>query len=138
MVEEVGAAGVVMVEVDETVVAKSEISGEVVAGPASRAARPTARTDYPVAHRPTVPHGLGTASEGIDPAVTDALYVAEGDRFVPTELTRGGWTEDTQHGGPPAGLLGRSIELVPTAVPMQIVRCTIDLFRPIPLRPLSV
>lgn len=70
--------------------------------------------------------------------MTEALYVADGDRFVPTELTRGGWTDDTQHGGPPAGLLGRFIELVPTAVPMQIVRCTIDLFRPIPLRPLSV
>ena len=70
--------------------------------------------------------------------MTDALYVADGDHFVPTELTRGGWTEDTQHGGPPAGLLGRSIELVPTAVPMQVVRFTIDLFRPIPLHPLSV
>lgn len=70
--------------------------------------------------------------------MTEALYIAEGDRFVPTELTRGGWTDDTQHGGPPSGLLGRAVELVPTAVPMQVVRCTIDLFRPIPLRPLSV
>ena len=69
--------------------------------------------------------------------MTDALFVVDGDRFVPTELTRGGWTDDTQHGGPPAGLLGRFIELVPTAAPMQIVRCTIDLFRPIPLRPLT-
>ena len=35
-------------------------------------------------------------------------------------------------------MLGRFVELVPTAAPMQIVRCTIDLFRPIPLRPLTV
>src|SRR5687767_5087923 len=68
----------------------------------------------------------------------ESLFRIDGERFVPTELTRGGWTDDTQHGGPPAGLLGRCIELVPTSVPMQIVRCTIDLFRPIPLRPLTV
>lgn len=70
--------------------------------------------------------------------MTDALFVVDGDRFVPSELTRGGWTDDTQHGGPPAGLLGRAVESVATAAPMQIVRFTIDLFRPIPLRPLSV
>jgi acyl-Coa thioesterase superfamily protein/acyl-CoA thioesterase superfamily protein len=70
--------------------------------------------------------------------MTEALYIGDGDRFIPTELTRGGWTDDAQHGGPPSGLLGRFLEAVPTAVPMQIVRCTIDLFRPIPLRPLSV
>lgn len=70
--------------------------------------------------------------------MTEGLFVAEGDRFVPTELTRGGWTDDTQHGGPPAGLLGRAVEAVATAAPMQVVRFTIDLFRPIPLRPLSV
>ena len=68
----------------------------------------------------------------------DALFAQDGDLFVPTELTRGGWTDDAQHGGPPAGLLGRCIELVPTSTPMLIVRCTIDLFRPIPLRPLRV
>ncbi len=68
----------------------------------------------------------------------ESLFVADGDLFVPTELTRGGWTDDTQHGGPPSGLLGRGIELVPTAVPMQVVRFTIDLFRPIPLHPLRV
>ena len=70
--------------------------------------------------------------------MVDALYVPDGTRFIPTELTRGGWTDDAQHGGPPAGLLGRSIELVPTAAPMQIVRTTVDLFRPVPLRPLSI
>ena len=70
--------------------------------------------------------------------MVEALFVPDGTLFVPTELTRGGWTDDAQHGSPPAGLLGRSIELVPTAVPMQIVRTTIDLFRPVPLRPLSV
>jgi hypothetical protein len=70
--------------------------------------------------------------------MTDALFIPDGASFVPTELTRGGWTDDSQHGSPPAGLLGRAIELTPTAVPMQVVRLTIDLFRAVPLKPLRV
>ncbi|MEX2424191.1 MAG: thioesterase family protein [Acidimicrobiia bacterium] len=65
-----------------------------------------------------------------------ALFTRDGDRFVPAELTRGGWTDHHQHGSPPSGLLGRAIEEVPTAAPMQVVRFTVDLFRPVPLTPL--
>ncbi len=73
------------------------------------------------------------------PAVTDAaLFDVDGDRFLPSELTRGGWSDDAQHGSPPSGLLARAIEMVPTASPMQVVRFTIDLFRPVPLHPLTV
>jgi hypothetical protein len=67
-----------------------------------------------------------------------ALYERDGDVFVPTDLTRGGWSDDTQHGGPPAGLLANAIEQVPTPVPMLVTRYTIDLFRPVPLAPLRV
>ncbi|MDH4119282.1 MAG: thioesterase family protein [Acidimicrobiia bacterium] len=67
----------------------------------------------------------------------DSLFIVDGDTFVPTELTRGGWSDDSQHGSPPSGLLARAIEAVPTAVPMQVVRFTIDLFRPVPLTPLT-
>lgn len=70
--------------------------------------------------------------------MAEALFVPDGDHFLPTELTRSGWSADVQHGGPPSGLLGRAVELVPTAAPMQVVRFTIDLFRPVPLTPLSV
>ena len=68
--------------------------------------------------------------------MTEALFVADGDRFKPTELTRGGWSDHTQHGSPPSGLLARAVDLVPTAVPMQVVRFTVDLFRPVPMEPL--
>ncbi len=71
-------------------------------------------------------------------AMTEALFVPDGDRFVPTDLTRGGWSDDAQHGSPPSGLLARAIELVPTVVPMQVARFTIDLYRPVPLTPLAV
>ena len=71
-------------------------------------------------------------------AMADALFIPDGDRFLPTDLTRGGWSDDSQHGSPPSGLLARAIEQVPTAVPMQVVRFTIDLFRAVPLSPLTV
>lgn len=67
-----------------------------------------------------------------------ALFDTNDGRFLPSGLTRGGWADDAQHGSPPAGLLARAIELVPTASPMQVVRFTIDLFRPVPLLPLTV
>jgi len=65
-----------------------------------------------------------------------ALFTRDGDLFIPTELTRGGWDDAHQHGSPPAGLLARALESVPTASPMQVVRFTVDLFRPVPLTPL--
>ena len=66
----------------------------------------------------------------------DALFVLDRDHLVPTELTRGGWSDDAQHGSPPSGVLARAVEAVPTAVPMQVARFTIDLFRPVPLTPI--
>lgn len=70
--------------------------------------------------------------------MNQALFVAEGDHFSPTDITRGGWDDDHQHGSPPSAILARAIDLVPTAVPMQVVRFTVDLFRPVPLSPLMV
>jgi hypothetical protein len=67
-----------------------------------------------------------------------ALFEPVGDAFVPTELTRGGWSDDAQHGGPPSALLARAIERVDTLAPMQVVRMTIDLMREVPLTPLTV
>ncbi|MFP3913329.1 MAG: thioesterase family protein [Actinomycetota bacterium] len=66
------------------------------------------------------------------------MFRQEGSEFVPSELTRGGWSNYAQHGSPPAGLLGRALEGIPTSVPMQVVRFTVDLFREVPLRPLRV
>lgn len=68
----------------------------------------------------------------------NALFERDGDRFFPTELTRGGWSDDHQHGSPPAGLLAWAIERIPTASPMRTVRLTIDLFRAVPLTELRL
>lgn len=67
-----------------------------------------------------------------------ALFRLDGDLILPSDLTRGGWSDDAQHGGPPAGILARAIERVPSLVPMQVVRFTVDLARPVPLEPLRI
>ncbi len=70
--------------------------------------------------------------------MADALFIPDGDHYLPTELTRGGWSDVAQHGSPPSGLLAAAIEGVSTVAPMQVARFTIDLFRPVPLDPLRV
>jgi hypothetical protein len=70
--------------------------------------------------------------------VADALYTPQGDLLVPGPLTVGPWTVDAQHGGPVAALLARAVEAVPAPGPMQVVRLTVDLVRPVPLQPLAV
>lgn len=55
--------------------------------------------------------------------------------FAPTLHTTGPWRPDAQHGGPPAALLGRTIEgaLEPSEV---LTRINVELVRPVPLEPL--
>lgn len=67
-----------------------------------------------------------------------SLFVPDGAGFRATELTRGGWSDQHQHGSPPSGLLARAIEHVETASAMQVVRFTIDLWRPVPVDRLRV
>jgi hypothetical protein len=71
--------------------------------------------------------------------VADAIYVSEGpDRFVPTELARGPWDPDAQHGGAPAALIARAFERIESEAPMAIVRLSYELLRPVPLAPLQL
>jgi Thioesterase-like superfamily len=69
--------------------------------------------------------------------VGPALYAVSEGRFIPSDLTVGPWSDQAQHGGPVAALLARTIESVPSDVPVQTVRLTIELMRPIPLTPLT-
>ena len=62
-----------------------------------------------------------------------ALYVRDGDGFVGTILTQGGWDPDGANGGTVLALLGHCLEDVPTLVPMTISRFTADLVRPAPI-----
>lgn len=66
-----------------------------------------------------------------------SFYVAAGDDFLSTELTRGPWSSEHQHAGPPAALLARMLE---RAVPAElaVTRVTVEILRPIPIAPLRV
>lgn len=66
-----------------------------------------------------------------------SFYVASGEDFAATELTRGPWDPATQHGGPPSALLGRAIERFEPQPGMRVVRMTLEILRPVPIARLS-
>lgn len=66
-----------------------------------------------------------------------ALFEQDGDRFVPSSYAQGPWDPRNQFGGSPAALLATLVEQVPSLVPMQVGRLTVDLLRPVPLAPLT-
>lgn len=63
----------------------------------------------------------------------DSFYVAEGDGFRATELTRGPWDPVAQHAGPAAALLAREIEALDDAAAFQVGRVTLEILRPVPI-----
>ena len=65
------------------------------------------------------------------------MFERDGDRLVPTLASQGPWDPTTLHGGPVAGLLARETEQAQLNAPMEVGRLTIDLLRPVPLKPLQ-
>lgn len=65
-----------------------------------------------------------------------ALYTFDGDRFVPSELTRGPWDEGVQHGGPPLALLTRALEHALGERQLALVQARF--LKGVPLAPLQV
>jgi hypothetical protein len=70
--------------------------------------------------------------------VTGAFFSRDGERFIPSELTRGPWDPKAQHAGPPSALLGRAIERCDPRPGMRVGRITFEILRPVPLAPLTV
>lgn len=68
----------------------------------------------------------------------DAFFELAGDRYVPSELTRGPWDPDSQHAGPPSALIGREIESLEADSPRHVGRVTFEVLRPVPIAPLRV
>jgi hypothetical protein len=66
-----------------------------------------------------------------------AFYAQDGDRLVPSELTRGPWDPGAQHAGPLAALLGRAVERCEPRDGMQVGRITLEILAPVPLAPLE-
>jgi hypothetical protein len=65
------------------------------------------------------------------------FYSPDGDAFAASVWTRGPWSPDHQHAGPPAALLGRAIERA-LGQEFQVARVAFDIPRPIPIARLSV
>jgi acyl-coenzyme A thioesterase PaaI-like protein len=74
--------------------------------------------------------------------VPDGIFIQEAeDRFLPTELARGPWDRDAQHGGAPAALIARAFEHMRDdagADPLAVVRLSYEFLRPVPLTPLTL
>jgi hypothetical protein len=68
----------------------------------------------------------------------DALFHPDGDRWVPTDFSRGPWSPDALHGGPVAALIARAVSSVPSDEPLHVARLTVELLRPVPVVPLTV
>lgn len=64
------------------------------------------------------------------------VFHLDGDLIVPTELARGPWDPNAQHGGPVAATLARAIERCEPAPGLTVARIVVEIIRPIPLRPL--
>jgi hypothetical protein len=70
--------------------------------------------------------------------VSEAFYIPKDeDRFISTDHTRGPWTPEAQHAGPPSALLGRIIERAGRD-DFQVARITLEILGPVPVDELTV
>lgn len=70
---------------------------------------------------------------------TDAFFQPDGDGWRATQWTRGPWSAQHQHAGPPAALLARAIErLLADGSGFEIRRLTYEILRPVPIDWLQV
>jgi hypothetical protein len=68
----------------------------------------------------------------------DHVFEVDGDVVIPTELARGPWSPDAQHGGAPAALLAGLLERHDAGTATFPARFTVELLRPAPMTPLRV
>jgi hypothetical protein len=66
----------------------------------------------------------------------DAIFVRRGDVFEPTDLARGPWDQNAQHGGAPAALIAGELERVGGGRPFA--RIALHFVKPVPLAPLTL
>jgi hypothetical protein len=66
------------------------------------------------------------------------LYRVENDIAYTSDNAAGPWDPGLQHGGAPTALISWAAERIPSREPMQIVRVTVDLLRPVPIVPLQI
>jgi hypothetical protein len=69
-----------------------------------------------------------------------AVFLRDGDAFLPTRLANGPWAEGALHGGPTAALLAHACTSMESSSgePLRLARLTVDLLRPVPRAALRV
>ncbi len=75
--------------------------------------------------------------------MAESIFIADGDRFIPTEQARGPWDPRALHGGAPAALIVSAFErlladLRSEAAELRFGRLSFEFLRPIPLAPLTL
>jgi hypothetical protein len=71
--------------------------------------------------------------------MADAFFVPDGTKtYISTQWTRGPWSADSQHAGPPSALLGRAVQSVDDQPDLRVARIVFDILRPVPIAPLTV
>ena len=79
-------------------------------------------------------------SDDAQSPVPAGAYVAlDNGSYLSTDLTRGPWHPDHQHGGPPIALAARCVERAAAALGLtHVARLTANLLRPIPIAELTI
>jgi Thioesterase-like superfamily len=70
--------------------------------------------------------------------MSESVFLADGERFIPTEQARGPWDPRALHGGAPAALMTAAFERMQAGAELPIARLGFELLRPIPFAPLSI
>jgi Thioesterase-like superfamily len=76
--------------------------------------------------------------------VQDPIFIPSGSgqagrhRYHATELARGPWDPESQHGGAPAALLMHALDELPGREQLELARITYEFMRPVPLGDLDV
>jgi hypothetical protein len=70
--------------------------------------------------------------------MSESIFVAEGERFVPTEQARGPWDPRALHGGAPAALITSAFERLEPGAELRIGRLGFEFLRPIPMAELTL
>jgi hypothetical protein len=70
--------------------------------------------------------------------MSESIFIADGDRFLPTEHARGPWDPRALHGGAPAALITAAFERLQPGAELAIGRLSFELLRPIPMAPLTL
>ena len=90
-------------------------------------------------HRPSTPNRKRNSdTPQKNPTPMEAVYEIHGSRAETRKHAAGPWDARFQHGSAPSGLLAWAAERLADGAPMRLARLTIELWRPVPIAPLTI